>query len=236
MDEQAAGGELAEAQRMLGVRFRDVRLLQQALTHRSLLKDARDVGAANERLEFLGDSVLGQAVAEYLYRKYPTWSEGRLTKVKAAAVSQVALGQAARQLLLGELLHMARGEEQSGGRSRLSILSDSLEAVIGAIFLDRGMHAARRFVLRVLAERLARIEAQQEGEDYKTLLQEQTQERHKTVPSYRVIEASGPEHSKTFVMEVILGDQVLGMGCGRTKKAAEQAAARQALERGEPEA
>ncbi len=228
--EVAVRATVEEAQSALELDFRQPALLEQALTHRSLLQDMRQIQASNERLEFLGDSVLGQVVAEYLYRKHPRWAEGRLTKIKAAAVSEPTLAQAARRLGLGNLVRMSRGEEQSGGRDRDSLLSDALEAVIGALYLDRGMRGARTFVLRVLQDSIDRIEAQLQGKDYKTVLQEQIQEQTKTVPHYKVIEESGPDHAKMFVVQVLVNHQVLGCGSGRTKKAAEQAAARQALE------
>lgn len=228
--EVAVRATVEEAESTLELDFRQPALLEQALTHRSLLQDMRQIQASNERLEFLGDSVLGQVVAEYLYRKHPRWAEGRLTKIKAAAVSEPTLAQAARRLGLGNLVRMSRGEEQSGGRDRDSLLSDALEAVIGALYLDRGMRGARAFVLRVLQDSIDRIEAQLQGKDYKTVLQEQIQEQTKTVPHYKVIEESGPDHAKMFVVQVLVNHQVLGHGSGRTKKAAEQAAARQALE------
>jgi ribonuclease-3 len=236
MGEEERVAALATAQQVLGVTFRKPQLLEQALTHRSLLKEAQQNRESNERLEFLGDRVLGQVVAEHLFRQHPDWSEGQLTKIKAVAVSEATLGTAARELGLGDLIRMARGEQQSGGRDRSSILSDSLEAVIGAIFLDRGLRAARLFVLGALSRQLTRIEEQQQGKDYKTVLQELTQERHKTTPHYRVIEERGPDHEKTFVVQVRVRSRLLGTGVGRSKKEAEQAAAREALEKEDPSA
>jgi len=226
--------EVQEAARALGVAFRNPSLLAQALVHRSLPREGEAAWESNERLEFLGDSVLGQIIAEYLYRKYPDWTEGRLTKVKAVAVSEPTLSAVAGRLGLGRFLRMSRGEEHSGGRRRPSILSDGLEAVIGAVFLDQGLEAARDFVLRIFARELEGIETQQQGKDYKTSLQEMTQDRQRVIPAYRVIDEQGPDHDKTFTVEVRVGGEVLGSGMGRSKKEAEQAAAREALETLEP--
>ncbi len=229
---------LQELQRRLGVAFRRPRLLAQALVHRSYRPEGESHGGrgqelaptSNERLEFLGDAVLGQVVAEHLYRDFPGWSEGELTKLKAAVVSEIALSEVARRLSLGRFLVMAKGEEQSGGRERPSLLSDALEAIIGATYLDRGLRAARELVLRVLAEPMRALERDKHRRDYKTLLQELTQERHKLPPVYRVVAEQGPDHDKTFVVEVRFRRHLLGEGAGKSKKQAEQKAAKTALE------
>jgi ribonuclease-3 len=221
---------LAGLEARVGVQLRDRTLLQLALTHRSAVPTAE--GPSNERLEFLGDAVLGLVLAEHLYRRFPQLPEGALTKLKAMAVSEVSLVRTARQLDLGRHLVLARSEEMGGGRDRPSLLADALEAVIGAVFVDQGPEAARRFVLSVMADTLTALE---EGacDDYKTALQELVQERRKYPPDYRVIEESGPDHDKTFVVEVRVGPAVVGVGVGKSKKEAEQAAAREALEGGE---
>lgn len=212
----------------LGYQPRRLDLLRQALTHKSA---QQEVGLpSNERLEFLGDAVLGQAIASYLYRSYGEMAEGELTKFKAVAVSEPVLAKVARELDLGRYLILSKGEEQSGGRSRDSILADTLEALFAAIYLDRGVMAARRAILRVMAEPLRAIERAEHELDHKTLLQERVQELHRTPPTYRLVDQSGPDHDRTFVAEVRLGSAVLGRGVGKTKKQAEQAAARHALE------
>jgi len=221
--------ELDELQQRLGVRFRRPQRLAQALVHRSYRPDGDD-SPSNERLEFLGDAVLGQVVAEHLYHDFPEWSEGELTKLKAAVVSEVTLDEAARQLGLGKFLVMARGEEQSGGRERPSLLSDALEAIIGALYLDRGLRAARELVLRLLAAPMRALELDERRRDYKTLLQELIQGRHKQPPVYRVVAEEGPDHDKTFVVEVRFRRHLLGEGVGKSKKEAEQKAAQEALD------
>lgn len=238
---------LDELQARLGVSFRRRWLLAQALVHRSYAAVRPQRGTAagrtpngdasapaeptsNERLEFLGDAVLGEVVAEHLYRDFPGWSEGELTKLKAAVVSEVTLSEAARRLGLGEFLLVAKGEEASGGRDRPSLLSDALEAVIGALYLDRGLRAARELVLSVLAEPMRALEMDERRRDYKTLLQEFTQSRRKQPPVYRVIHEEGPDHDKTFVVEVRFGQHLLGEGTGKSKKEAEQKAAKEAID------
>jgi ribonuclease-3 len=221
--------QLDELERRLGVRFRRRRLLAHALVHRSYRAEG-EATDSNERLEFLGDAVLGQIVAEHLYRSFPRWSEGDLTKLKAAVVSEVTLSEAARHIGLGDFLVMAKGEEQSGGRERASLLSDALEAIIAATYLDRGLRAARALVVRLLGEGMWALEQDERRRDFKTLLQELTQERHKQPPVYRVVGEEGPDHDKTFVVEVRFGRRLLGQGVGKSKKEAEQRAAKEALE------
>jgi ribonuclease-3 len=220
---------LDELQRKLGVSFRRPTLLARALVHRSY-RPGGDEHGSNERLEFLGDAVLGHVVAEHLYHAFPGWTEGELTKLKAAVVSEATLSEAARRIALGKFLVMARGEDQSGGRERPSLLSDALEAIIGATYLDRGLRTAKGLVLRLLREPMAALERDERRRDYKTLLQELIQERHKQPPIYRVIAEQGPDHDKTFVIEVRFGRHLLGKGQGKSKKEAEQQAAQAAIE------
>jgi len=211
----------------LGVELHHPALLRQALTHKSA---EQETGlTSNERLEFLGDAVLGLTIAVHLYRAHPELAEGELTKLKAVAVSEGMLARVAQELGLGEHLVLSRGEEQSGGRTRTSILADALEAVFAAVYLDRGMAIARRLILALLDERLREIEREEHELDYKTLLQEKIQRLHRTPPTYRVVDESGPDHDRTFVAEVRVAGKVLGRGQGKSKKQAEQAAARQAL-------
>ena len=221
---------LAELEAKLGTNFRNRRLLVQALTHRSYREeDQVSSDTSNERMEFLGDTILGMVIAEHLYRKFRRWSEGELTKLKAVVVSEASLAKAARGLGLGRFLRMGKGEELSGGRDRGSILADALEAMIGAVYLDRGQRGARNLVLKVLARELESTEGEKPGSDPKTILQEIAQEREKVTPCYRVVEESGPDHDKTFVVEVLVGGKNLGAGSGKSKKEAEQVAAREAL-------
>lgn len=216
--------------RKLQVDIRDYALLQQALTHKSYLGEEAEA-LSNERLEFLGDSVLGLVVAEYLYTQFPDRTEGDLAKAKAVAVSEPVLAESAKNLGLPDMLLMSTGEEASGGRKRLSILADAFEALVAVIYLDCGLEAARQFILRALESILIDIERKEHIRDYKTLLQEHTQGLYKKAPRYLVIEERGADHDKTFVVEARLDDVKLGLGEGKSKKQAEQAAALQALER-----
>ena len=220
-------GDVQALSARLGIEPRRVELLHKALTHKSAEQELHL--PANERLEFLGDAVLGLAVAGHLFRSHPDLAEGALTKVKAVAVSEPILAAVARELDLGSYLILSRGEEQSGGRDRSSILADGLEAVFGAVYLDRGFRTCRALVLRLLADHLRAIERDEYEPDYKTLLQEQIQEIHRMPPTYRVLSESGPDHDRTFVAEVRVGRRALGSGSGKSKKQAEQAAAREAL-------
>jgi len=200
-----------------------LRLLRQALTHRSLAGIAPQ--GDNERLEFLGDSVLGMLVNEHLYRSFPEEPEGVLTKMKARLVSEPALADAARRLGLGPMLTLSASEEATGGRERPSTLSDAFEAVVAAVYLHRGLPSARRLVREAL---IRHVDVRQTW-DHKSRLQELLQERYRVTPTYRILEETGPAHDRRFVAEVRLHDRVLGRGVGRSKKAAEQAAAAAAL-------
>jgi ribonuclease-3 len=212
----------------LQVNVNDAEMLQQALTHRSYLGEVAGV-ESNERLEFLGDSVLGLVVSEYLFSKYPDRPEGELAKAKAVAVSEPVLADAAKTLSLDTMILMSQGEEASGGRERLSILADTFEALVAVIYLDCGLEAARQFVLRALESILIDIERKEHIRDYKSLLQEDTQSEYKKAPKYVVIAEDGADHDKTFVVEARLESKVLGRGIGKSKKQAEQAAALEAL-------
>lgn len=213
----------------LQVDIKDYALLQQSLTHRSYLGESAHA-LSNERLEFLGDSVVGIVVAEYLFSKFPDRSEGELAKAKAVAVSEPILGESARAMGVSDMLLMSAGEEASGGRMRTSILADAFEAIVAVIYLDCGLEVARKFILNALHSILVDIEHRKHIRDYKTLLQEYTQGIYKKAPHYIVIEEKGADHDKTFLMEARLDDVVLGRGIGKSKKQAEQAAALKALE------
>ncbi|MGC8863473.1 MAG: ribonuclease III [Armatimonadota bacterium] len=213
----------------LQVDVTDVNLLQQALTHKSYLGETAEF-ASNERLEFLGDSVLGLVIAEYLYKSFPERAEGDLAKAKAVAVSEPVLAESAKNLGLPDMLLMSSGEEANGGRKRHSILADAFEAIVAVVYLDCGLEAARHFILKALEPILRDIEREEHIRDYKTLLQEHTQGIHKRAPQYVVIDERGADHDKTFTVEARLGDRILGRGEGKSKKQAEQAAALEALE------
>jgi ribonuclease III len=215
--------------RKLHIDCTDAELLQQALTHRSCLGETEGI-LSNERLEFLGDAVLGLVVCEYLYTQYADRSEGELAKAKAVAVSEPILAEAAKGLGLDKMILMSTGEEMSGGRKRFSILSDAFEAVVAVVYLDCGLEAARQFVLRALESILVDIDRKEHIRDYKSLLQELTQGSHKKAPRYVVLSEDGADHDKTFIVEARLDGEILGKGAGKSKKQAEQAAALVALE------
>ena len=211
----------------LGYRFRDPRLLEKALTHSSYANEGRHGLESNERLEFLGDSVLGFVAAKYLFEK-ETGPEGELTKLRASLVCEKTLHLFAQHIALGDYLRLGRGEEMTGGRERPSICADAFEAVIAAIYLDGGIEAARSFVLPFAVGMLE--EHATPFKDYKTLLQEIIQQNPEEKLQYVLVEESGPDHDKRFVVEVHLNSNVIGQGVGRSKKEAEQQAAQKALE------
>ncbi len=218
---------LAEA---LGVRIRDGGRLKLALVHSSYLNEnPGEYPESNERLEFLGDAVLGVIVAEELYSAHPAWPEGRLTQARAAVVQESALAEAARSIGLGEMLLMGKGEAVGGGRRRPSNLSAGLEAVIGAVFLDLGYESARGAVLRVLADQLASLEQPDMAANPKSLLQEAVQGEGLPAPSYSIVHEEGADHDRLFVAEVTVGGEVAGRGEGKRKSLAEQEAAAEAL-------
>ena len=218
------------AARRIGHAFSDPRLLEQALTHRSYQNEHPEVSAHNERLEFLGDTVLGMIVAEALMRLSPEASEGQLTQRRAALVNEQTLARIAARLGLGETLRLGRGEEKNNGREKQSILADAVEAVVGAVYLDGGLDASRNVVRRLLGEALDDAASGAFHADVKTTLQERLQAGGGGTPSYHVVATSGPEHLKEFEVEIVLNDEVIARGRGRSKKEAEKDAARSALE------
>ena len=211
----------------LGYRFRDPRLLEKALTHSSYANEGRHGLESNERLEFLGDSVLGFVAAKYLFEK-ENGPEGELTKLRAAVVCEKALCSYSKELGLGNYLLLGKGERLTGGAERPSILADAFEAVIAAMFLDGGLEPVRGFVLRFV-EKEANNQRKRHFKDYKTTLQEIVQQNPEEKLEYVLTGESGPDHSKQFVVEVHLNSNVIGTGRGRSKKEAEQQAAREAL-------
>ncbi len=214
----------------LEVRFRDLGLLNLALTHGSYAHEGRpDRTGTYERLEFLGDAVLNLVVSDHLYRRFPERSEGDLARLRARLVNEPTLAEIARSLDLGSYILLGRGEEQGGGRERASMLADVLEAVVGAVYLDSGFGVAHAVVSRWYADRLEGLE--DAPGDFKSQLQEFVQQRDRRLPRYRITATEGPDHAKAFVAVVEVGGRVLGEGRGRTKKDAEQAAAAEALVR-----
>lgn len=220
---------MKELEQKLQYSFRDRSLLENALRHSSYANESRDRSVtSNERLEFLGDSVLGFVTAKYLYNHYPDLPEGRMTKVRAELVCEYALHKVAVQLELGKYIRLGKGEENTGGRSRPSILADAVEATIAAMYLDGGIEVAERFILtRVLSELGQGLPTR--STDNKTALQELIQQKSGQVLSYAVTGESGPDHCKEFTVTVSLNGAAVGSGVGRTKKEAEQAAAGDAL-------
>jgi len=224
--------EFDDLQIRIAYRFRDRGLLEHALTHKSrAAEDASGGVADNESLEFLGDAVLGLVVADALFHQYPDYDEGQKSKVKAAVVSTQSLARHAEQLRLGEHLILGRGEEKTGGRFKQALLADGYEALIAAIYLDGGLEAAEAFLRRELKDALDEGSAQTFVRDYKSALQERLQALGRPLPEYRVSGEAGPDHRKTFSVEVVVNGDVLGTATGRAKKEAEQEAARLALTR-----
>ena len=219
----------------IGYRFQNITLLQNALTHSSYANERwHDSLMSNERLEFLGDSVLGMVVAAYLYSQFPDRPEGELTRMRADMVCEQALAAVADRLHLGEHMLLGHGEEQSGGRSRASILADAVESVIAASFLDGGMDAAKQFISRFI---LCDVPVNRlHNADYKTMLQELIQQKKDQLLSYTLVGESGPDHDKRFTVAVALNGKQIGQGTGSSKKRAEQEAARTAVENLFPEA
>jgi ribonuclease-3 len=213
----------------LGRSFGDISLLQHALAHRSWCGEQEGGAPSNERLEFLGDAVLGLVVARYAYERYPHFPEGKLAKVRSAVVNARVLAQVAERLGVGDVLLLGRGEEASGGRSKASILADAFEAVLGAVYLDAGWDAAELLVLRELRDAITRAAQEPDDFDHKSRLQEKTVRDGEGTPRYVVV-GSGPDHERAFVAEVFVGGVLLGIGAGRSKKDAEQEAARNAWE------
>lgn len=224
-------GELLLFQRISGLLFNDLNLLENALTHSSYAHESHPVQVSdNERLEFLGDSVLSLSVSEYLYRTY-NMSEGEYTRIRSFVVSEDSLAEVAKRLTVDNYILIGRGEELSGGREKKAILADCMEAVFGAYFLDRGYDEAKRFILSLLIPSIERMKDDPMRKDYKTTLQEYVQKRFKTIPHYTMTGSEGPEHDQEFSFTVSFQKQVFGPCTGHSKKDAEQNAAKLALER-----
>lgn len=228
----ASPAELVAAlEERAGCAFPDPELALQALTHKSFVNEHRGEGLSdNERLEFLGDAVIDLAVSQRLMERFPEASEGDLSKLRAALVDEAGLSRLARTLELGPLLRLGRGEELTGGRDKASLLADGLEAVIAVVYLGGGLEPVLRLLDRIMADAFDRAAAGTLNRDYKTQIQELCQSRMRAAPRYRVVSERGPDHEKTFEVELEVRGETLGRGEGRSKKDAEQAAARVALE------
>ncbi|MCA9522557.1 MAG: ribonuclease III [Myxococcales bacterium] len=228
--------ELLElCQERLGYRFRDPQLLVVALTHRSYVNECASTLSDNERFEFLGDAVLGLVISHELVRVYPNLPEGRLTKYKARIVNERSLARIASSLGIGAFLRLGRGEEQTGGRQKASILADAIEALIGAVFLDAGYDTLNRVVLEHFRGAIEHVPAGSGSLDFKSALQERVQALYRDVPDYQVIDQRGPDHDKRFEVTVSIAGTVVAHGVGRSKKAAEKHAAEVALRQLEAE-
>ena len=222
--------DLKGLERLLKYQFKDPALARVAMTHRSYLHASPGrTGDSNERMEFLGDSVVGLAVNEFLYNKFPKLREGELTKMKSLLVSRVILSRAANVMGLGNFVLLSEAENESGGRNRASILADTLEGIIGAVYLDGGLEPARKLTERLLLREVHEILSDANLANYKSMLQEYVQGEFKTHPQYRISSENGPDHQKLFAVEVVVNGRTLGRGHGSNKKEAEQEAARDAL-------
>ncbi len=220
--------KLASLQKRIGYKFKNKELLERAMTHSSYANENRADGVLdNERLEFLGDSVLGMNTALHLFKKYPDEPEGELTKMRSSLVCTGSLADRAKAIDLGDMLRLGHGEESGGGRNRASILADAFEALIGAIYLDSGEEDARKFIQKFV------FDAEKGGEwsvtDYKTILQEIVQKNRGEKLSYKMLESNGPDHERSFTVQVLINSNPIGEGYGHSKKEAEQMAAHEAL-------
>jgi ribonuclease-3 len=222
--------ELQLFQKYAQIKFRSIELLNLAFTHRSYANELGTGVDDNEKLEFLGDSVLGLAVNDYLVRTLHDSTEGDLARIKSFVVSETSLAGIARGLRVDNFILVGRGEEVSGGRSRNTLLADAMEAIIGAYYIDSGFRAAAELIDRFLVPEINKVLEDRHEKDYKSLLQELAQQKLKAHPRYRVVERQGPEHDRTFVVDVIVKEKSYGPGEGKNKKTAEQAAAAIAFE------
>lgn len=223
--------DVLHADEQLAVHFVDKALLQRALTHRSYLNENPEyLLEDNERLEFLGDAILDFVTAEYLYHRFPEIPEGRLTNLRSALVRTERLSSYAESIDLGKFLFLGRGEEDSGGRQRPAILCDAFEALIGAMYLDKGLEPTRRFIRKFIEPALKEVLASDTEKDPKSRLQEIAQSRYQLTPTYRTIKEEGPDHAKEFTVEAVIGHKSYGVGKGLSKQNAAQSAAQAALQ------
>lgn len=218
-------------EKSIGFSFTDRKLLERAFTHRSYINENPRSGLEhNERLEFLGDAVLELVVTDYLFREYPNHTEGDLTAYRSALVNAIVIGEVARTLEMNDYLLLSKGEQKDTGRARQTILANTYESFVGALYLDQGYEPCKLFITRTLIPRLQEIIANKSWKDAKSLVQEEAQERIGVTPSYRVISESGPDHDKYFTIGIFFGDKKIAEGKGRSKQEGEQKAALAALE------
>ncbi|MCC7460267.1 MAG: ribonuclease III [Proteobacteria bacterium] len=221
---------IAFLENILGETIKDTKRIECAFIHRSFINEfRRKLTESNERLEFLGDAVLDMVVTEELMKKFPEEAEGTLSKFRSMLVNEKTLAQISSKIEIGGYLKLGKGEEQSKGREKPSILSDTFEAIVGAIYLSNGMKASSKFIRFVLGEMIESVNAQTHKQDYKTTLQEMAQSLLKTIPRYQIAYQEGPDHLRTFETEVLILEQVMGRGKGRSKKESEQLAAKAAI-------
>ncbi len=222
---------LGELSKVLAYDFKDKDLIKTAITHTSFANEARGRVDHNERLEFLGDSVLSLSVSEFIYKTYPKLPEGSMTKLRAGVVSEFTLAKIAKSMGLGKYLRLGKGEQINGGRHRDSILADAFEAIIAAIYLDGGLEPAKEFVIRCLADSIKSLSKSDGSWDSKTLLQELLQVSNKADIRYEIIAEDGPDHNKSFTAQISNNGKIIGTGQGKSKKEAEQMAAYNALKK-----
>lgn len=225
-----SGSKIKGLAEKLGIEFQDIGNLETALTHRSYLNENKNIEEHNERMEFLGDAVLELIVTEYLYENCPNKTEGDLTSFRSAAVKTDTLAKLSRNLGYGEYLRMSKGEERTGGRDKDFLLANTFEAVLGAIYLDKGMDECKKFLKRVVFPEIDHIIKHRLDIDPKTQFQEIAQENYKMTPNYRVLKETGPDHNKIFVVGVYIGRKKMGEGRGASKQKAEEEAATEALD------
>jgi ribonuclease III len=231
IEKKTITNQIDRLQKIIRVKFKNKNLLHRALTHRSYVNESSGNIKDNERLEYLGDSVLGLVVNEYLFRQFEEYREGELAKIKSAVVSEVTLSKLARGIGLGQFIFMGKGEEHSGGRERSSILANTVEAIIGAIYLDTGLKASRKFILSLIREEIDNVNNLTYLRDPKTALQEYVQKKYRERPVYRVIEERGPDHQKEFTVSLIINGKEVVTGEGPSKRKAEMNAARASLKK-----
>jgi ribonuclease-3 len=222
--------ELTRLQKTLGYSFKEIKLLNKALTHKSYVNETGEDLKHNERFEFLGDSVLDLIVSEYMVRKYSDFKEGALSKIRAGVVNEACLAKLALNIELGDFLLLGRGEEISGGRKKASLLADAYEALAGAIYFDSNIETAAKIFLPHIKKEITSFIDTPESRDYKSDLQEYTQNKFLCIPVYKITNETGPDHEKQFEVVVLIKDKNRGKGVGRSKKEAEQAAAKVALD------
>jgi len=214
----------------LGLKFNDLNLLKEALTHRSYLNEVKEKISSNERLEFLGDAVLSFIISSWLFKKFPEYPEGKLTNLRSNLVKTSSLAKIAQKLKIGDYLLLSKGEKESQGQKNPTLLANTMEAIIGAIFLDQGTETVKNFIKTHFNPLLEEIIKTGRLKDYKSLLQEKIQAQEKPAPIYKTIKEEGPEHDKIFTVNVIVENKILATGKGKSKQKAEQQAAKKALQ------